>query len=150
MTIASEQVFVIPNTTLYHFGILNSIMHMVFMRAVCGRIKADYRYSNQLIYNNFPWPDATEAQQQTITELAQRVLDARAEFPKATLADLYDPLAMPLPLLKAHQALDKAIDKLYRAAPFADDRTRVEFLFDRYQQLDVPLAVKPKTRKKLN
>lgn len=104
---------VIPNATLYHFGILTSNVHMAWVRTVCGRLKSDYRYSKDIVYNNFPWPDATDAQKLEIEKLAQTVLDARALFPDSSLADLYDPLTMPPELLKAHRELDRAVMKLY-------------------------------------
>ena len=115
------------------------------------RLKSDYSYSNTLVYNNFPWPAAPSAEQvKTIEDRAQAVLDARAQFPNSTLADLYDPLTMPLALLKAHQALDKAVDAAYRKKPFESERERIEFLFTEYQRLTAPLigAIKPKSRKK--
>lgn len=124
----------IPNANLYHFGILTSHMHMAWMRAVAGRLKSDYRYSKDIVYNNFVWPDASPARQADIAVLAQRVLDARAEFPTATLADLYDPLTMPLALVKAHRALDRAVDKLYSLQAFASDAERVASLFLKYQE----------------
>jgi hypothetical protein len=144
--IIAGDVCLIPNATLYHLGILTSLMHMAWMRAVCGRLEGRYRYSNQIVYNNYPWPDATSAQKEEISKLVQAILDARAEFLNATLGDLYDPNTMPPSLLKAHQALDRAIDKLYRKESFLDERTRVEFLFDRYLKLLDPLAVTRKTR----
>ena len=101
----------LQNATLYHFGVLTSAMHMAWMRQVCGRLKSDYRYSNQLVYNNFPWPEQpTPAQVARVERGAQAVLDARAAFPTSTLADLYDPLTMPRPLLDAHKRLDAAVD----------------------------------------
>ncbi|MDR0737220.1 MAG: hypothetical protein LBF51_10430 [Zoogloeaceae bacterium] len=112
-TIASDLLFLIPYATLYHFGILTSSVHMAWVRAVCGRLKSDYRYSKDIVYNNFPWPKATEAQKAEIEELAQSVLDARTRFRGSSLADLYDPLTMPPELLKAHQTLDRAMLKRY-------------------------------------
>jgi hypothetical protein len=114
-------------------------MHMAWMRAVGGRTKSDYQYSNGLVYNTFPWPDATPAQRARVEQLAQAVLDARAAHPTSSLADLYDPDTMPANLRKAHAALDSAVDKLYRPAPFASDRDRVEHLFGRYEALVNPL-----------
>ena len=102
-----------------------------------------------IVYNNFPWPESpTDKQKQAIEQAAQGVLDARAQFPKATLADLYDPLTMPPALVKAHQALDRAVDACYRKAAFASDAQRVEFLFERYQQFTslLPAATVKKTR----
>lgn len=96
--IASNQIYILPNATLWHFGVLQSAMHFVWIRQVGGRFKSDYRYSNAIVYNNFPWPqNATDAQRQRVEEAAQGLLDARAQFPDATLADLYDPNAMPAP-----------------------------------------------------
>lgn len=123
----------IGGATLYHFAILTSQMHMAWMRAVAGRLKSDYRYSKDIVYNNFIWPDASDAQKADIENLAQAVLDARAQFPDSSLADLYDPLTMPPALAKAHKALDKAVDKLYRKEPFTTDADRVAMLFERYR-----------------
>jgi len=103
----------IPNATLYHFGILTSNVHMAWMRVVCGRIKSDYRYSNDIVYNNFPWPTPTEEQKTKIEQTAQAILDARALYPDCSLADLYDEVAMPPELRKAHQANDKAVMQAY-------------------------------------
>ncbi|MBI1276061.1 class I SAM-dependent DNA methyltransferase [bacterium] len=147
-TLCSDLVMIVSNATLYHFGILTSLMHNAWMRQVCGRLESRYRYSNTLVYNNFPWPTPTEAQQQAIEAKAQAVLDARAEFPHATMADLYDPLTMPPALLKAHQALDKAVDAAYRKQPFANERERVEFLFAEYQRLTAPLDVPTQKKKR--
>ncbi|HRN38092.1 MAG TPA: class I SAM-dependent DNA methyltransferase, partial [Flavobacteriales bacterium] len=122
-----------PNATLYHFGMLTSTMHNAWMRAVCGRLESRYRYSKDIVYNNFPWPEQpTTAQKAAVEKAAQGVLDARAEFATASLADLYDPLTMPPALVKAHQALDKAVDRCYTAKPFANEAKRVEYLFGLY------------------
>ena len=115
-------------------------MHMAWLAHIGGRLKSDYRYSIGLVYNTFPWPDATPAQRAKIEALAQAVLDARLAHPTASLADLYDPDTMPGDLRKAHHALDLAVDRLYRTAPFASDRDRVEHLFGRYEALVNPLA----------
>lgn len=134
--IASNAVQIIPNATRYHFGILTSNMHMAWMRTVAGRLKGDYRYSKDIVYNNFPWPEkVTDAQREKIEQLAQAVLDARAAHPTSTLADLYDPLAMPANLRKAHNDLDRAVDRLYRSKPFDDDAERVAMLLKMYQKL---------------
>jgi len=123
-------------------------MHMAWVRQVCGRLKSDFRYSNKLVYNNYPWPaEATDAQKQAVEKAAQGVLDAREQFSGQTLADLYDPLAMPKPLRDAHRALDRAVDRCYRSAPFDSDRQRVEFLFGLYEKLTT-LYVDPKSKKK--
>ena len=111
--IAGNKLFTIPNATLYHFGALTSNVHMAWMRAVGGRLKSDYSYSNTIVYNNFPWPNATNEQKKHIENLAQAILNERAKFPQSSLADLYDPLAMPSGLLKAHQNLDRAVQKPY-------------------------------------
>ncbi len=157
-TLASNLVKVIPNATLYHFGILTSTMHNAWVRAVCGRLESRYRYSKDIVYNNFPWPSFGSAQdrpspasRQAVEKAAQGVLDARAQFPTASLADLYDPLTMPPALVKAHQALDKAVDKCYRTQGFADDAKRVEFLFELYGEYVGGLlggGDKPKQKKK--
>jgi len=148
-SIVSDTCLCIPNATLYHFGVLTSLMHMDWMRYVCGRLESRYRYSNSLVYNNFPWPpNPTPAQVKAIEEKAQAVLDARVQFPGNTLADLYDPLTMPPALLKAHQALDKAVDTAYRKQPFASERERIEYLFAEYQRLTAPLMAQKKPRKK--
>jgi hypothetical protein len=126
----------IQHTIPYHFGILTSRMHMAWVRAVCGRLKSDYRYSKDIVYNNFPWPENVTAEQTAIIErLAQAVLDARLLFPASTLADLYDPNTMPPALTRAHRDLDRAVDRLYRTDPFPSDLERVELLFTQYQRL---------------
>ncbi len=112
-TIASNLVFLIPDATLYNFGILTSNVHMAWMRAVCGRLKSDYRYSKDIVYNCFPWPTPTAEQQAKIEKTAQAILDARALYPDCSLADLYDELAMPPELRKAHQENDRAVMQAY-------------------------------------
>jgi hypothetical protein len=107
---------------LWHFGVLTSSMHMVWLRQIGGRLKSDYRYSVGIVYNAFPWPEATDRQRERVRALAQQVLDARQEFPTATLADLYDADTMPPRLRRGHGALDDAVDKLYRSAGFSGDR----------------------------
>lgn len=111
--LSSNLVKVIPEATLYHFGILTSNVHMAWMRAVCGRLKSDYRYSKDIVYNNFPWPTPTDEQKTKIEQTAQAILDARALYPDCSLADLYDELTMPVELRKAHQANDKAVMQAY-------------------------------------
>ena len=111
--LCSNKVRLMPNATLYHFGILNSNVHMAWMRAVCGRLKSDYDYSIKIVYNNFPWPIPTDAQKAKIEETAQAILDARALYPDSSLADLYDERTMPQELRKAHQANDKAVMAAY-------------------------------------
>ena len=111
--LASNLVLIIPDATLYHFGILESNVHMAWMRAVCGRLKSDYRYSKDVVYNNFPWPTPTEEQKAKIEQTAQAILDARALYPDSSLADLYDELTMPVELRKAHQNNDRAVMQAY-------------------------------------
>lgn len=148
--ICSNTLQFVPDATTYHFGVLTSMMHMAWMRQVAGRLKSDYRYSNTLVYNNYPWPEPDSKQRAAIEKAAQAVLDARA--PRldsgASLADLYDQLTMPADLLKAHQALDHAVDKAYRATSFTSERERVEYLFQRYESLADPLAPTAKPAKK--
>jgi hypothetical protein len=144
-----------PDATLLHFGVMTSRMHMAWVKYVCGRIKSDYRYTSQIVYNNFPWPDLpphlepnkpptpAHKAQIAIETAAQAVLDARAKFPGSSLADLYDPLTMPPLLLKAHQKLDAAVDAAYALGTgghsgkktWKTDAERVAFLFERYLQL---------------
>ncbi len=111
--LASDLVFLIPNATLYHFGVLTSNVHMAWMRAVCGRLETRYRYSKDIVYNNFPWCNPTTEQKKKIEETAQAILDARALYPDCSLADLYDEVAMPPELRKAHQANDRAVMQAY-------------------------------------
>jgi hypothetical protein len=147
-TIASNQLYVIPNGSLSNFGILTSMMHMVWIKYVCGRLKSDYRYSNNIVYNNYPWPkNASEKQVAAIEAAAQGVLDARLNYPDSSLADLYDPLTMPPDLVKAHNALDRAVDKCYRGKAFTSETERLEYLFMLYKQYTEPLIVK-ETRKR--
>ena len=111
--LASDLVFLVPDATLYHFGILESNVHMAWMRAVCGRLEMRYRYSKDVVYNNFPWPNPTEEQKAKIEQTAQAILDARAKYPDSSLADLYDELTMPVELRKAHQDNDRAVMQVY-------------------------------------
>ncbi|MCR6495346.1 methylase [Thermomonas sp. S9] len=154
--ICGDSNMLVPTSSLSHFGIMQSTMHMAWVRTVCGRLKSDYRYSAGIVYNNFPWPELgdDDKHRAAIAAAAQAVLDARAQFPEATLADLYDPLTMPPALAKAHAALDRAVDAAYLAAEKAagrkppklsTDAERVAFLFQRYQALTSLLPVaKPK------
>ena len=133
--ICSDLVFIIPDATLYHFGILESSVHMAWMRAVCGRLKSDYRYSKDIVYNNFPWPDVTGEQKDQIGLTAQGILDARALYPDCSLADLYDETTMPPELRKAHQANDRAVKQAYGFDPSLTEPEIVAKLMDRYQKL---------------
>lgn len=111
--IPNNAVQFVPEATLYHFGILTSNVHMAWMRAVCGRLKSDYRYSKDVVYNNFPWPNPTDEQKAKIEKTAQAIMDARALYPGSSLADLYDELTMPVELRKAHQDNDRAVMAAY-------------------------------------
>ena len=153
--IVSNKIFVIPNADLYHFGILTSSVHMAWMRAVCGRLKSDYSYSNKIVYNNFPWPDlsgmwgvgcgkkkvseTTEEYQKRvrakISLCSEEILRIREKYPNSSLADLYSPLGMPPELLKAHKALDKAVMELYGYSPDMSEPEIVADLMVRYQKL---------------
>lgn len=137
--------------TLYHFGVLASLMHMYWVKYVCGRLKSDFRYSNEIVYNNFPWPEKLDNKQiKTIEKLAQKILDARDKYPDSSLADLYDPLTMPPDLVKAHNELDKAVDLLYRPQPFTSEANRMEFLFELYEKYTANLFTQEKPKKKKN
>ncbi|MBZ5857760.1 class I SAM-dependent DNA methyltransferase [Flavihumibacter profundi] len=141
--ISSNKNYMLPNATLYHFGILNSIMHNVWLKSVTGRLKSDVQYSNGIVYNNFPWPESpSEKQKDAIEKAAQGVLDARAIYPQSSLADLYDPNTMPPDLIKAHQQLDKAIDLAYRTQPFPNETKRIEYLFELYDKYTSGLYAK--------
>lgn len=148
--LASDATLIVPDATLYHFGILTSEMHMAWVRQVCGRLESRYRYSNKLVYNNYPWPqEVSDRQRAAVEAAAQGVLDVREQFSGQTLADLYDPLAMPKALRNAHKKLDACVDKCYRRAPFVSERTRVEHLFDLYQRLVTPLTAPGKNPRRL-
>lgn len=134
-TFSSDLLFVIPKAKIFHFGILNSTMHNSWIRFTCGRLGNGIRYSKDIVYNNFPWPALQANNHAAVEACAKAVLDARATHPNASLADLYDPLTMPANLLKAHQALDKAVDAAYGYKDAQTDAARVAFLFERYQQL---------------
>ena len=139
---------ILPNATLRDFALLTSGMHMAWLRHIGGRLKSDYRYSIGLAYNTFPMPPKG-ADLSRLEPLAQAVLNARAAHPRATLAELYDPELTPPNLRKAHQALDRTVDQLYRRAGFATERERVEHLFALYERMYKPLTaatMKPKRR----
>ncbi len=133
--IASNKLLIIPDATLYHFGILTSNVHMAWTRTVCGRLKSDYQYSGATVYNNFPWPEVTDAQKAEIEKTAQAILDARALYPDSSLADLYDELSMPPELRKAHQANDRAVMKAYgMSVKDTDEAACVAWLMRLYQE----------------
>jgi hypothetical protein len=138
--IAGDSCSVIPNASLYLFGHLTSEMHMAWVKYTCGRIKSDYRYSNTIVYNNYPFPkEISDKQIERLEKAAQAVLDTRLKYADSSLADLYDPLAMPPDLVKAHKELDKGVDLCYRSTPFTNEPERIAFLFDLYMQYISPL-----------
>ncbi len=133
--IAGDKLQLVPDASLYAFGILNSLMHNAWSRIVSGRLKSDYQYSALITYNNFPWPlEPTDKQKKAVEDAAQAILDARIKYPDSSLADLYDPLLMPIELSKAHQALDKAVEAAYSRKKFNSEAERVTFLFELYEQ----------------
>ncbi|WP_276132255.1 class I SAM-dependent DNA methyltransferase [Polluticoccus soli] len=147
--IASDLARTVPNASLFSFGVLTSVMHMAWVKYVCGRLESRFRYSNNIVYNNFPWPEnPSEKQKEAVEKAAQEVLDARAQFPNASLADLYDPNTMPPALVKAHQALDKAVDLCYRSQPFPNETKRIEYLFELYDKYTAGLFTEEKKTKK--
>ena len=140
--LASDAVQIVPNASLYDFGVLTSNVHMAWMRTVAGRLKSDYRYSAKIVYNNFPWPKVTEEQREFISKTAQAILDARSLYPESTLADLYDELTMPGELRKAHQENDIAVMKAYGMIKkvggkdkFMTESETVSKLFELYEEL---------------
>lgn len=134
-TISTDLNNILPNGTLYEFGILSSLLHNDWMRLVAGRMKSDYRYSATVVYNTFPWPTVTVEQRKEIERLAEAVVLTREDYPGKTLAELYSPDKMPAGLLEAHQALDRAVDRLYRDRPFKDAAERVSHLLGLYEKL---------------
>lgn len=154
--IVADSCAAITNATMFHLGVISSSMHMAWMRTVCGRIKSDYRYSNKLVYNNFPWPENVPPPlMNRIEDAARAMIAARVLFlpPQggANLSDLYDPLTMPVPLLRAHQELDRAVERAYRSDQFQGDRERVQFLFAMHERLSAPLlppGPRPRARRK--
>ncbi len=151
--IPSDSIRVVENGSIYHFGVLTSLMHITWVKYTCGRLESRFRYSKDIVYNNFPWPNffsasGNEKQIQSIEAAAQKVLATRAEFPNSSLADLYDPLTMPPKLVKAHNELDKAVDLAYRPQPFTSDAARMEFLFELYEKYTAGLFVSEKEKKR--
>jgi hypothetical protein len=164
-TLCSNALKLMPGANIFHFGVLSSTMHNAWVRSTCGRLKSDLRYSKDIVYNNYPWPTlpeppatadttrptpsqtASQKKRAAIEAAAQAVLDARASFLDASLADLYDPLAMPPALSKAHQQLDKAVDAAYAYKGQPDDASRVAFLFGLYEEISESCFYK---RKKVN
>ena len=133
--VPGDKLFMIPDASLYHFGILESNVHMAWMRAVCGRLEMRYSYSNSIVYNNFPWPSPTPEQQAKIETSAQAILDARALYPDSSLADLYDPTLMPKELLQAHRQNDRAVMAAYGFPMKMTESECVAELFKLYTKL---------------
>ena len=134
--IASNKLLIVPDATIYHFGVLTSNVHMAWTRTVCGRMKSDYQYSGATVYNNFPWPNPTDAQKAKIEQTAQAILDARALYPDCSLADLYDEVTMPPELRKAHQQNDRAVMEAYgMSVRDTTEASCVAELMRRYQEL---------------
>lgn len=147
-SIVSDTCMSIPNGTIFNFGILMSTMHMAWVKSVCGRLESRYRYSKDIVYNNYPWPEnPNDKQVKAIETSAQKVLDARLQFPESSLADLYDPLTMPPALIKAHKELDKAVDLAYRPQAFTSEANRMVFLFELYEKYTADLFTKEKPKK---
>ncbi|OXB08403.1 SAM-dependent methyltransferase [Flavobacterium plurextorum] len=145
--IAGDTCMTIANASLFHFGIIQSIMHLTWIKTTCGRIKSDYRYSKDIVYNNYPWPENPSIKQiKSIEEKAQNILDTRASFPTSSLADLYHPLTMPPVLIKAHTELDKAVDLAYSKQTFTSEAKRMEFLFELYEKYTSELFAKEKKK----
>jgi hypothetical protein len=127
----------IPGATLYHFGVLNSAMHMAWVRQIAGRLRKDFRYSNEVVYNNFPWPVNPRAVLVSdVEDCAREVLTVRQQFRGTSLATLYDPLLTPKPLIRAHERLDRAVERCYRTPPFKSDLSRLRVLFTLYAKLN--------------
>ena len=133
--LCSDLVFLIPQATLYHFGVLTSNVHMAWMRTVAGRLKSDYRYSKDIVYNNFPWCAPTDEQRAAIAQTAQGILDARGRYPESSLADLYDDVTMPPDLREAHRANDRAVMRAYGFSTKLTESACVAALMKRYEQL---------------
>ena len=123
-------------------------MHNIWIKNICGRLGNEIRYSKDIVYNNFPWPEnPTEKQMANIEEKAQKVLDVRLSFPNSSLADLYDQLTMPPALIKAHNELDKAVDLAYRSVAFTSEANRMVYLFELYEKYTADLFTKEKIKK---
>ena len=147
--IASNLCLIIPGATEYHFGVLTSEMHMTWVKYTCGRLESRYRYSKDIVYNNYPWPENISTKQKIeVEKAAKNILQIRALFSSSSLADLYDPISMPPQLAKAHQQLDKAVDLCYRAQPFTTEAKRMEFLFELYEKYTSGLFAVGKPKKK--
>jgi hypothetical protein len=133
--VTNDAVQIVPDATLYHFGVLESSVHMAWMRVVCGRLEMRYRYSKDVVYNNFPWPEVNDEQREKIEQTAQGILDARALYPDSSLADLYDPVTMPPELRKAHRENDRAVMAAYGFPSALTESEIVSRLFTLYTTL---------------
>lgn len=148
-SIANDSCLSLPHASLYHFGVLHSTMHMAWVRQICGRLEGRYRYSSNIVYNNYPWPEAPSKMQiERVSSLAQRIIEVRGKFSNCNLATLYDPLTMPKELVDAHRKLDEVVDGIYRKKPFGSELERLEFLISLYQKMTEPLINIPKVRKR--
>ena len=150
--IVGNKLFIIPNADMFHFGILTSSVHMIWMRTVAARLKSDYSYSKDVVYNNFPWPSPTEEQKAMIEKTAQNILEARKLYPDSSFADLYDVNTMPIELRKAHQANDVAVLEAYGLKKNTNESDCLKYLMNLYNELikNQPEKPKKKTRKKIN
>jgi hypothetical protein len=150
-TIANDQVLTVSNASYFNFGILTSEMHMTWVKYTCGRLKSDFRYSKDIVYNNYPWPEnPTDKQKECIEKAAIKVLNIRSEFHGNSLADLYDRISMPPALIKAHNDLDKAVDLAYRPQPFTSEANRMEFLFTLYEKYTAGLFPTGKPKREIS
>ncbi|MEY4935041.1 MAG: hypothetical protein RIS64_1400 [Bacteroidota bacterium] len=146
--IANDAVNTIPGGTVYLFGILTSQMHMTWVKYTCGRLKSDFRYSKDIVYNNYPFPiNMSDINKKKVEMAAQEVLNIRLKYPDCSLADLYNVLTMPPDLIKAHQILDKAVDLCYRPQPFTTELNRIEYLFGLYENYTAPMFKVEKKKK---
>ena len=139
-TIPSNKLRIMLNSRLWHFAILTSAMHMAWTRNVGGRLKSDFQYGIGVVYNTFPWPNASPREITMVETLAQTILDERSKYSASTLADLYDPDNIKPDLLKAHKKLDAAVDELYKKGGFNSERSRAEHLLGVYEQASQPLT----------
>ncbi len=149
-TITNGSALIVPNCTMYEFGVLTSKMHMIWMAYVCGRLESRFQYSSSIVYNNFPWPqNISRYQKKKVEEDAEIIFKIRKDFSQSSLAVLYDPFSMPPELIKAHQKLDKSVELCYRSQPFTSDSKRMEFLFELYEKYTFGLFAeeKPKSKK---
>jgi hypothetical protein len=147
-TIPSNLLRVMLDANLWHFGVLTSAMHMAWLAHIGGRLESRYRYSAGLVFNTFAWPAEAGRGRQRVEAAAQTILDVRASYPEASLADLYDPDVMPSDLRKAHKVLDDTVDRLYKPTPFGSDRERAEHLFGLYERLTGGLLASPRRGRK--